>query len=342
MNSLFSSRKLIAFTKTKFKFDQFFLRLFYRETYAFDTQTVDLSKIPGEVDMALYVSPVISGEVLRTRGGEVRQFKPGYVKPKHEVSAEMLTRILPDEDPDAPSDPAARRIHLIAQNLQDEELAIQQVEEQQAVDAVLYGKYTMASDKFEAVEVDMGRNAANNITQTPLIGWSTQNKDTFDPTDDLETYADFASGLINIAVMDQKAWALFRSFKIVREKLDTRRGSTAELETALKDLGKAASYKGYFGDVAIVVYHGQKIVDGKKTRYMPDNTIVLGNTQARGIRTYGMTADVEIIKAGITRGTRFPKNWIQPGDPAREFTMTQSAPLMVLADPDEFVVITLA
>ncbi|MFP1462475.1 hypothetical protein ACLB1E_14080 [Escherichia coli] len=27
------------------------------------------------------------------------------------------------------------------------------------------------------------------------------------------------------------------------------------------------------------------------------------------------------------------------GDPAREFTMTQSAPLMVLPDPDEFVVV---
>ncbi|MHC5879373.1 major capsid protein, partial [Streptococcus pyogenes] len=38
----------------------------------------------------------------------------------------------------------------------------------------------------------------------------------------------------------------------------------------------------------------------------------------------------------------YPKNWIQKGDPAREFTMTQSAPLMVLADADEFVVITIA
>ncbi|EEU3337165.1 major capsid protein, partial [Escherichia coli] len=32
-------------------------------------------------------------------------------------------------------------------------------------------------------------------------------------------------------------------------------------------------------------------------------------------------------------------HWLTVGDPAREFTMTQSAPLMVLPDPDEFVVV---
>ncbi|EFC7314942.1 major capsid protein, partial [Escherichia coli] len=37
--------------------------------------------------------------------------------------------------------------------------------------------------------------------------------------------------------------------------------------------------------------------------------------------------------------SRYPKHWMTVGDPAREFTMTQSAPLMVLPDPDEFVVV---
>ncbi|WP_434477107.1 major capsid protein, partial [Escherichia coli] len=48
-------------------------------------------------------------------------------------------------------------------------------------------------------------------------------------------------------MFDPKGWALFRSFKAVKEKLDTRRGSNSELETAVKDLGKAVSYKGMYG-----------------------------------------------------------------------------------------------
>ena len=83
----------------------------------------------------------------------------------------------------------------------------------------------------------MGRSAANNITQSGSTEWSKRDKSTYDPTDDIEAYALNASGVVNIIVFDPKGWALFRSFKAVREKLDTRRGSHSELETAVKDLG---------------------------------------------------------------------------------------------------------
>ncbi|ENG1872111.1 major capsid protein, partial [Escherichia coli] len=157
-------------------------------------------------------------------------------------------------DPQNLADPAYRRRRIIMQNMRDEELAIAQVEEMQAVSAVLKGKYTMTGEAFDPVEVDMGRSAANNITQSGGTEWSKRDKSTYDPTDDIEAYALNASGVVNIIVFDPKGWALFRSFKAVREKLDTRRGSHSELETAVKDLGKAVSYKGMYGDVAIVVY----------------------------------------------------------------------------------------
>ncbi|NAG81123.1 hypothetical protein GUB62_23830 [Escherichia coli] len=124
--------------------------------------------------------------------------------------------------------------------------------------------------------------------------------------------------------------------------LDTRRGSHSELETAVKDLGKAVSYKGMYGDVAIVVYSGQYVENGVKKNFLPDNTMVLGNTQARGLRTYGCIQDADAQREGINASARYPKNWVTTGDPAREFTMIQSAPLMLLADPDEFVSVQLA
>lgn len=340
--SVFTTRKLLAVTQQKFKFLPLFMRLFFRETYTFDTEEVNLAKIPGDVDMAVYISPTISGKVIRSRGGLRQQFRPGYVKPKHEVTPSMVISQLPDEDPQKLNDPAYRRRRIVLNNLKDEELAIQQLEEQQCIDAVLKGSYIMESEEFEAVEVDMQRSAKNNITQAGAAAWSTKDKDTYDPTDDIEAYALNASGAINIIVFDPKAWSLFRSFKKVQDKLDTRRGSNSALETAVKDLGSAVSYKGMYGDVAIVVYAGQIIEKGKKRNALPDLTMVLGNTNARGLRTYGGCQDIEVIQEGIVKGTRFPKNWIQTGDPAREYTMTQSAPLMLLADADEFVSVKLA
>jgi hypothetical protein len=338
---LFTTRQLLGYTEQKVKFNPLFLTLFFRRTVNFPTQEVMLDKITGKTPIAAYVSPVVEGKVLRNRGGEARVLRPGYVKPKHEFNYQQAVDRLPGEDPAQLNDPAYRRLRILTDNLKNEEHAIVQVEEMQAVNAVLSGKYTMEGEQFETVEVDFGRSPDNNIIQAAGKKWSEQDPDTYDPTFDIDMYCDQASGLINIAVMDGKVWRLLNGFKLFREKLDTRRGSNAHLETALKDLGAVVSFKGYYGDLAIVVAKTSYIADdGTSTRYMPDGTLVLGNTLSDGIRCYGAIQDAQALAEGIIAASRYPKNWMTVGDPAREFTMTQSAPLMVLPDPDEFVVVT--
>ncbi|EES9056396.1 hypothetical protein JMF92_004742 [Escherichia coli] len=90
--SMYTTAQLLAANEKKFKFDPLFLRLFFRESYPFTTEKVYLSQIPGLVNMALYVSPIVSGEVIRSRGGSTSEFTPGYVKPKHEVNPQMTLR----------------------------------------------------------------------------------------------------------------------------------------------------------------------------------------------------------------------------------------------------------
>ncbi|EJD7868410.1 major capsid protein, partial [Escherichia coli] len=107
----------------------------------------------------------VEGKVLRHRGGETRVLRPGYVKPKHEFNYQQAVERLPGEDPAQLNDPAYRRLRIITDNLKQEEHAIVQVEEMQAVNAVLYGKYTMEGDQFDTVEVDFGRSEGNNIEQ---------------------------------------------------------------------------------------------------------------------------------------------------------------------------------
>ena len=63
--SMYTTAQLLAANEQKFKFDPLFLRLFFRESYPFTTEKVYLSQIPGLVNMALYVSPIVSGEVDR-------------------------------------------------------------------------------------------------------------------------------------------------------------------------------------------------------------------------------------------------------------------------------------
>ncbi|PHH47936.1 major capsid protein [Pluralibacter gergoviae] len=337
---LFTTRQLLGYTEQKVKFNPLFLTLFFRRTVNFHTEEVMLDKITGKTPIAAYVSPVVEGRVLRNRGGETRVLRPGYVKPKHEFNYQQAVERLPGEDPAKLNDPSYRRLRILTDNLKQEEHAIVQVEEQQAVSAVLHGKYTMEGDQFQTIEVDFGRSAANNIIQAAGSKWSACDTETYDPTHDLDMYSDQASGLVNIAVMDGRVWRLLNGFKLFREKLDTRRGSSSQLETAVKDLGAVVSFKGYYGDLAIVVAKTSYVdADGKDVRYLPEGTLVLGNTASEGIRCYGAIQDAQALSEGIVSASRYPKHWLTVGDPAREFTMTQSAPLMVLPDPDEFVVV---
>lgn len=344
MSDSYTTQELITATQQVFKFRPLFLSLFFKETYTFDTEEVFLDKIPGEVSMAVYCSPYITGKVDRTRGFKTTHFKPGYTKPKHTVNPNTVIKRSAGEHIGQPKSPAERRAEIIMQNLKDEELAIQQLEEYQGVQAVLKGKYTISGPNIETTEIDMQRSVANNIVQSGSVAWSTQNKDTFDPSNDIEEYAENASGTINVIVLDGKAWKTLKSFKLFREALDTRRGSNSQLELALKDLGDVVSFKGYYGDTAVIVYKGQYIdPDTKaKTKYMPDNTMVLGNLQSKGYRTYGAVQDEDALREGITEATRYPKIWTTTGDPSITQTMTQSAPAMVLSDADAFVVVTLA
>ena len=337
---LFTTRQLLGYTEQKVKFNPLFLTLFFRRTVNFHTEEVMLDKITGKTPIAAYVSPVVEGRVLRNRGGETRVLRPGYVKPKHEFNYQQAVERLPGEDPAKLNDPSYRRLRILTDNLKQEEHAIVQVEEQQAVSAVLHGKYTMEGDQFQTIEVDFGRSANNNITQAAGSKWSACDPETYDPTHDIDMYSDQASGLVNIAVMDGRVWRLLNGFKLFREKLDTRRGSSSQLETAVKDLGAVVSFKGYYGDLAIVVAKTSYVdAQGKDVRYLPEGTLVLGNTASEGIRCYGAIQDAQALSEGIVSASRYPKHWLTVGDPAREFTMTQSAPLMVLPDPDEFVVV---
>lgn len=64
----------------------------------------------------------------------------------------------------------------------------------------------------------------------------------------------------------------------------------------MKDLGAVVSFKGYYGDLAIVVAKTSYIAeDGIEKRYLPDGMLVLGNTAADGIRCYGAIQDAQAL-----------------------------------------------
>ncbi|MCV8381311.1 hypothetical protein OIM75_29350, partial [Escherichia coli] len=79
---------------------------------------------------------------------------------------------LPGEDPAQLNDPAYRRLRIITDNLKQEEHAIVQVEEMQAVNAVLYPNTALVgvqvdSEQFGSQQVSRNYHLRGRILQVP-------------------------------------------------------------------------------------------------------------------------------------------------------------------------------
>lgn len=333
----FTTRALIGVVHKRSRVSSLYLSMFFPQVYTSDKETVNFDVIEDAVDAAMFIAPEVDGQVIKSRGYETRELTPASLKPKHEVNPNKAIKRLPGEAFGGELSLTERRQAIIVQNLLDEEKAIEQTEEWMASQACIFGEYTCEGTQFERMNVSFGRSPENNVVLAGAEKWASKDKATFDPCEDIENAALGCESGVNIAIFDQKGYRLFLSFKATADKLETRRGSNSALETALKDLGKDVSIKGYLGDVMIVVYTGYRRVKGAKEFYQPENTVVLGHTEYQGARLYGAILDDDAIEQGLSQVARYPKVYKTTGDVSRTYTMIKSAPLMATPAADEFV-----
>jgi hypothetical protein len=332
---------LLAIKEAGIRKDNFFLRMFFPEVHTFATEKVDLDTIPNKVKIAPFCSPLIGGAIDRNQGFNTTSFKPGYVKSKHTVNSANSIKRRPGESFAGTMSAGDRQIAIVMQNLENEEEAIAMREEWMATQMVVYGAYMVEGENIEEpYEISSGRRAENNITLLGAERWSQLDFSNHDIVADIEEYAEAADSEIDIMVLDPKSYSLLRKFKTFKDALETRRGSMSEIETTLKDLGKAVSFKGFLGDVGIwVVNEEYTDRDGSTKKQLPNNVMILGHTAARGLRLYGAIQDLHAQHEGLDQAERYAKDWTEGNDPAVRCTKTESAPAPYMATPNTFVVI---
>ena len=131
-------------------------------------------------------------------------------------------------------------------------------------------------------------------------------------------------------VMDPLAYDKFRRSAGVATVMNSFRQTTGNIDlagTVVGGIGNEAVLAGTIGLFDIWVYQQfYTDPDGNVLKFMPDNTVIMGNPQGcQGTRLYGAIQDVR----SLTPLPRYPKMWIAE-DPSAEYMMTQSAPLPVL------------
>lgn len=317
-------------------FDPFLLSMFFPEVITFETKSIDIDVIASDTGLAPFVSPMVSGKADVSSGYTTRKFEPAYLKPKNVVDPERVLMRRAGEAIGGNLTAGARHDALIADILDEQRKRIMRRLEWMAAQAMLTGKVVVSGEDYKTVEVDFGRAAGNTITLAGLNVWTdTANAK---PLEQIESWNAIAEAPITDLVMDALSWSNLYKFQAVKDLLDSRRGSTTTLELG-PDNSKWVSFKGTLGAVNIWVYSGYYTdAAGAKQNFIPANTVIAASSAVEGVRAFGAILDGA---AGYRAMEIFPKSWINE-DPAVEFVMSQSAPLMVPKRPSAVVTVTTA
>lgn len=308
---------------------------FTTEYIAFDRVNEDFRRL------APFVAPNVQGKVMAQEGSDMLNFKPAYVKPKHIVEPDAVLVRKPGEALGSGSlTPEQRREATIASLLERHKNMHLMTREWMAAKAIIDGKVTIEGENYPKVTVDFRRDASLTILLAGAAKWD---QVTSNPLADIKAariVANAKSGaVIRDIVFGANAWKLFSDNTDVQSLLSTQtRGSDSDFtkmvdgfEDSVEYLGQLSGINGS-GLIRMWLYSGKYRDEAGTLQDIMDTNTVVGVDFAavQGHRCFGAIRDG---KAGFQALDMFPKMW-EDEDPWAEYLMTQSAPLMVPAQPN--------
>jgi hypothetical protein len=337
---LYSTDEMLPMVESLFIPGNFLLRAFFPEVFEFESEEVHFDRIVPDRRLAPFVSPLSPGKVQQPKGYQTETLIPAYIKPKNPITGREVLKRLPGERFGGELSPAERRDRIMFDYLFNQRQRIERRLEWMASSVLRTGAVTIAGDDYPAVTVNFNRTASLTKTLLTTARWGEAG---VSPFDDVEGWIDevaSASGAApNIVVMDKFAWRYFSADPKTQKALDRNLGQTAAISLGLTaNLPGSPVFKGRIGDVEFYVYNDVYEDDaGAIQKLIPDHSVIIGAQGGiEGAQLFGAILD-PMNDYGAAR--YFAKNWIDQ-DPAGEFVMTQSAPIVAPRRVDASLAVT--
>ncbi len=303
----------------------FFLNSFFPAVQTETSEEIHFDIDQGRRRLAPFVSPIVAGKVVRSKGYTTQVFTPAYVKDKRVFDANRPFKRAIGERIGGDMAPAQRLQAMLGSELMDQLGMLTRRQEVMAVEALRTGKLVISGDDYPTAELDFGRHADLTKALTTTARWGESG---VSPLADVQAWSllvtQHSGAAANVVVMDIKAWQLFSADAQVQKLLDRFRGKDAMNPTVI---GEGGRYMGSIGDLDIYVHVGwyEHPGTGATTAYLPDHTVLITSPDLEGVRAYGAIRDEE---AGFQALPFFSKSWVEK-DPAVRYLLMQSAPLPV-------------
>lgn len=328
----------------------FFLRFFPREI-TFTTEKIFLDELSEDrYVLAPFVAPHVEGRVMAKGGYDTKSFKPAYVKPKHDIDVnQQFSRRAGESLVTGDLTPQQRYDATIAENFRLEREMIERRINWMCAKAMVEGAVVVEGEDYPRVTLDFGRDGDLSEVLTGTARWG---ESAADPLGDLglkmKRSRRLSGGRITDLIMGEEAYD--RAYKNADFKdllkTDYRIGGTsadapilgmgdndkdAELKAVLVG-GQSANrvqiwtYAGFF--------HQRDPDTGVLTEgfYIDPNAVVGVGNRMDGVQCFGAIKDPN---ARLRAMRMFPRIVDKKNDdPAKEYTLTQSAPLPVPVEPN--------
>lgn len=313
----------------------YWLNLCFPTTVTFEDESIDFEKLSSKRKLAPFVAPSTQGRPIYSEGGEVKRFKPAYVKPKDAVVAgRQMQRRAGELTAGTPMSPGARFNAVLADILRDHRDSIERRWEYLAAQAIINGAVTIVDEDYPERVVSFGRDAGHTVALSGLSRWDQSGANILGNLESWRSTVRRASfgGVTNTLTVGGDVWDVMRKDQTLLKQLDTNvRGTNANFNSGLRE-GTEVEYVGKLnGTLDVVVYSDYyQQSDGTTVPFMSAKDIVLTGPGVSGVRAFGAIQDK---KAGLRAMPIFSKMWDQE-DPSATFVMSQSAPLMVPVNPN--------
>lgn len=311
----------------------FFLDSYFQREQRSQTEQIAFDVEVGARRMAPFVSPLVQGKVVTSRGYSTRTFEPAYIKDKRVFDPNKALKRMIGEQIGGAMSPQDRTMVNLRYELADQVNLITRRLEWMAAQALATGKVTVTGESYPTVVVDYGRNASHTVVLAAGSKWSDTG---VNPLNNLQ---DWALGLIlkdcgamsRDVIMTVDVWEVFRENPFVQKRWNTLNPNRADVSlNAAVETGGV--WMGSIDGFNIYVYSDWYVdpVDGTEKPMLPAGTVILAGQQVEGVRAFGAIRDET---AGYQPLPYYPKSWVE-NDPAVRYLLMQSAPLVVPQRPN--------
>lgn len=322
---IFSTNVLTGVVRSLKANSGFLLAKFFPFVVEEQSEEIHFDIDKGKRRVSPFVSPLVEGKIVSSRGFTAKTFKPAYIKDKRSIDANRGIRRWMGEQVGGSMSPADRLRAMVAFELQDQIDMVRRRMELMAADTLRTGAVTISGEKYPTTAVSYGRAGGLTVTLTGGNRWGQAG---INPLNSLQDWAQLvlkeSGAMPTEVVMTVDTWKIFRADAEVQKRLDQFRGSSTMVRDAVMESG--GTFMGQVDGFNVYVYSDWYIDDNDVEQpILPAGTVLMGSSQIEGTQAYGAIRDEE---AGLQAMAYFPKSWVTP-DPSVRWLMLQSAPLVV-------------